>query len=91
MGGPRLPVFTSLCVCVMLNTNDTVWWMHLDCTWYCYLHSYKSIIHEQSSFEWSVNLLENCTEQEGLWILNPFASEAVYTRNFFSDRMSDSV
>ena len=22
---------------------------------------------------------------------NPFASEAVYTRNFFSDRMSDSV
>ena len=23
--------------------------------------------------------------------LNPFASEAVYTRNFFSDRMSDSV
>ena len=24
-------------------------------------------------------------------ILNPFASEAVYTRNFFSDRMSDSV
>ena len=24
-------------------------------------------------------------------LLNPFASEAVYTRNFFSDRMSDSV
>ena len=23
--------------------------------------------------------------------LNPFASEAVYTRNFFFDRMSDSV
>ena len=23
--------------------------------------------------------------------LNPFASEAVYTRNFFPDRMSDSV
>ena len=28
----------------------------------------------------------------GKWInVNPFASEAVYTRNFFSDRMSDSV
>ena len=25
------------------------------------------------------------------WPFNPFASEAVYTRNFFSDRMSDSV
>ena len=25
------------------------------------------------------------------WVFNPFASEAVYTRNFFSDRMSDSV
>ena len=23
--------------------------------------------------------------------INPFASEAVYTRNFFSDRLSDSV
>ena len=24
-------------------------------------------------------------------LVNPFASEAVYTRNFFSDRLSDSV
>ena len=30
-------------------------------------------------------------EPNNIALINPFASEAVYTRNFFSDRLSDSV
>ena len=32
-------------------SNGTVWWMHLNCTWYCYLHS-LSTIHKQTVVKW---------------------------------------
>ena len=34
---------------------------------------------------------ENQRQHWSIFLINPFASEAVYTRNFFFDRMSDSV
>ena len=32
-------------------SNGTVWWMHQNCTWYCYLHS-LSTIHKQTVVKW---------------------------------------
>ena len=39
----------------------------------------------------TLSIKNNCVTVAPQTQLNPFASEAVYTRNFFSDRMSDSL
>ena len=65
--------------------------------WSAYICHFDIFFPEYSSRVWiwlKHNLCTKCANLPAVYLgrlLNPFASEAVYTRNFFSDRMSDSV
>ena len=63
----------------------------------CWMFSKNEELKETKQTSWCYFLLRPVLDGEYLLCLfkfhavNPFASEAVYTRNFFSDCMLDSV